>query len=205
MDKIFNKTSIESELNSAGNDSILAVIPQGMIPGSGNLLIDELQVWGGFYQQKFLEKTDRDEIKLLGRRAAKLSILAIVMGGVANRLLTMVKVGKFDFLNMRLVFRLPIRFLIFGLSFTIVVFGPIFDHMYRLREKLTTKYKPRFRRFSVLNDPLIMNPFMLNEPGMTEEEKEYMKVFYDNMKVQMEQMKAQMKMMEEKEKSSKRI
>ncbi len=54
-------------------------------------------------------------------------------------------------------------------------------------------------------DPLIMNPYMLDEPGMTDEEKEYMRTFYEGMKVQMEQMKLQMKMMEEKEKARKRI
>ncbi len=49
-------------------------------------------------------------------------------------------------------------------------------------------------------DPLIMNPKLLNEPGMSDEEREYMKVFYENMRGQAAMMKAQQRMMDDKEK-----
>ena len=60
------------------------------------------------------------------------------------------------------------------------------------------------RHYQMEMDPLIMNPLLLNEPGMTDDEKEYMKVFYDNMKSQAAMMKAQMKMMEEKDRKDKK-
>ena len=81
--------------------SIVNVIgPEMAAARSGNILMDEMQVYGGLYQQKMLEKVDRNEIMNAGRRAAKLFIISTIVGGAANRLVTKAKFGKFDFLNM---------------------------------------------------------------------------------------------------------
>jgi hypothetical protein len=171
---------------------------------SGNLLMDEAQIFGGLYQQKMLEKIDRDDIMNSGRRGVKLFLLSAIVGSASNRLLTVARFGKFDFLNLRLIFRLVFRFGIFAVSFHQIFYNPMMNHVLKLRDYLNTKYIPRMRMYTQEMDPLIMNPLLLNEPGMTPDEKEYMKVFYENMKSQAAMMKAQMRMMEQENKKGKK-
>lgn len=182
---------------SEDNSIVYAIGPEMAQARSGNMLMDELQIFGSLYQQKMLEKMDRDEIMNAGRRATKLFIISFIVGGAANRLLTQFKPKGRDFLNMRLVPRLFIRFSIFGLSLTFIFLNQMANHMFKLRDYLNAKYTPRMRHYTREMDPLIMNPQLLNEPGMSPDEKEYMKVFYENMRSQGAMMKAQMKMMEE--------
>jgi hypothetical protein len=192
---------------SIDNDelSIVDVVgPEMAAAKSGNLLMDEVQIFGGLYQQKMLEKVDRDEIKNIFRRGAKLLLLSFAVGGVANRMVTKLKIRKFDFLNLNIIFRIVLRLSIFSVSLSSIFFLPMLEHLLNVRNKLNAKYIPKMRLYQSEMDPLIMNPYLLSEPGMTEEEREYMKVFYDNMKSQASMMKAQMKMMEEKEKKDRR-
>jgi hypothetical protein len=178
-------------------ESIVDVIgPEMAQQRSGNLLMDEIQIFGGLYQQKMLEKIDRDEIMKTGRRAAKLFILSTIVGGALNRAVTIMKFGKRDFLNLRFIFRAFFRLGIFALSYNFVFYNPMMAHLLNLRDRLNIKYIPRMKSYQMEMDPLIMNPLLLNEPGMTPDEKEYMKVFYENMRSQASMMKAQMKMME---------
>ena len=178
--------------------------PEMAAARSGNLLMDEVQIFGGLYQQKMLEKVDRDEIKNIFRRGSKLLILSFIFGGVGNRMVTKLKIKKFDFLNINILLRIFVRLTIFGASLTTVFLFPMLEHLLNVRNKLNAKYIPRMGMYQREMDPLIMNPNLLNEPGMTDEEREYMKVFYDNMKSQAAMMKAQMKMMEEKEKKDRK-
>jgi hypothetical protein len=192
---------------SLDNDelSIVDVVgPEMAAARSGNLLMDEVQIFGGLYQQKMIEKVDRDEIINIFRRGTKLMILSLIVGGVSNRFVTKLKIKKFDFLNMNIFFRLFVRLSIFSVSLSTLFFLPMLEHLLNVRNKLNTKYIPRMRLYQSEMDPLIMNPMLLSEPGMTDDEREYMKVFYDNMKSQAAMMKAQMKMMEEKEKKDRR-
>ena len=192
---------------SIDNDelSIVDVVgPEMAAARSGNLLMDEVQIFGGLYQQKMLEKVDRDEIINIFRRGTKLLILSLIVGGVSNRFITKLKIRKFDFLNMNIIFRLFVRLSIFSVSLSTLFFLPMLEHLLNVRNKLNAKYIPRMRLYQSEMDPLIMNPILLNEPGMTEDERDYMKVFYDNMKSQASMMMAQMKMMEEKEKKDRR-
>ncbi len=106
---------------------------------------------------------------------------------------------------MMFVPRILIRFGLFGVSTYFLFLNPMIFHMIKLRDYFNEKYTGRMRLYNREMDPLILNPFMLNEPGMSEDEKDYMKVFYENMKSQAAMMKAQMKMMEEKEKSKGKI
>jgi len=198
-------TFIPSFFPQPKTDSIVDVIGPEMAQNiSGNLLMDEIQIFGGLYQQKMLEKVDRNEVMNTGRRGAKLFILSTVVGGAVNRLLTQTKIRGYDFLNLRLVFRIIFRLGIFALSFSTIFYSPMMTHILSLRDNLNAKYIPRMRMYQYEMDPLIMNPNLLNEPGMNDEEREYMKVFYENMRSQAAMMKAQMKMMDDKEKSRKR-
>ena len=78
------------------------------------------------------------------------------------------------------------------------------DHLTHMRDNFNAKYIPRMRKYTAEMDPLIMNPRLLNEPGMTDEEREYMRVFYENKRSQAAMMKAQMRMMEESSKRGKK-
>jgi hypothetical protein len=192
-------------MTSPQSQSICDVIAPEMAQNlSGNLMMDEAQIFGGLYQQKMLEKIDRDDIMNTGRRGVKLFLLSAIVGSAMNRLVTVARFGKFDFLNMRLIFRLPIRLAIFAVSIHQIFFNPMMNHVFKLRDYLNIKYIPRMRLYTQEMDPLIMNPSLLNEPGMTPDEKEYMKVFYENMKSQAAMMKAQMKMMEQESKRGKK-
>ena len=171
---------------------------------SGNLMQDEAQIYGGLYQQKMLEKADRDEIMNAGRRGVKLFILSSIVAGSVNRGLTIARFGKFDFLNTRLIFRIVIRLGIFGVSYYSLLYKPMMDHLTHMRDNFNAKYIPRMRKYTAEMDPLIMNPRLLNEPGMTDEEREYMRVFYENKRSQAAMMKAQMRMMEESSKRGKK-
>ena len=48
--------------------------------------------------------------------------------------------------------------------------------------KLSKKYLPRYKMLKRICDPLVMNPRMLNEEGMSYEEREYMYYTYEKMK-----------------------
>src|SRR5690242_19421188 len=89
--------------------SILEVMDPSMLQGQtmDNPFIQEIGIWGSFYSQKFLEKEDRDEIKNLGRRAAKLFLLSIFTGGIINRVITKARFKKYYFLNLRFFITLP--------------------------------------------------------------------------------------------------
>lgn len=201
-----NKSLLQLPVNINNDElSIVDVVgPEMAAARSGNLLMDEVQIYGGLYQQKMLEKVDRDEIKNIFRRGAKLFLLGMIVGGVGNRFVTKLKIRKFDFLNINIIFRIFVRFSIFTVSFSSIFFLPMLEHLLNARNKLNQKYIPRMRLYQMEMDPLIMNPLLLNEPGMTDDEKEYMKVFYENMKSQAAMMKAQMKMMEEKDRKDRR-
>merc|ERR1711976_1067961 len=144
-----------------------------------------------------LEKIDRDEVMNMGRTGAKLTIVSLIVSGVLNRGLTLCKFGNRDFLNLHWIMRVPIRLSIFALSFVFITYMPMFNHYLKLRQYFNKKYTARLIKYNREMDPLIMNPQMINEPGMTDEEREYMRVFYENMKSQGAMMKAQMKMMEQ--------
>lgn len=184
--------------DSSFKNSIINVVdPEMMRMGSGNPLMDELQIFGSLYQQKLLEKIDRDDITNAGRRAFKLLIISLAIGGSLNRLLTKKRIFGRDFLNLNLLIRLPIRFIILMIPFYPCFYSPMMVHMFKLREYLNEKYTPRMRRFTLEMDPFIMNPNMVNEPGMTEEDKEYIGAFVDRMRSEGESRKLQLKMMEE--------
>lgn len=165
--------------------SIIDVVDPEMLQGaSGNLFMDEIQLYGSLYQQKFLEKRDRDEILNLGRYAVKRFMLAFFVGALANRMITKLKYGRYDFLNLRLFFRFSVRLAIFAGSMYYLCGLPTYDKIFKLREYFNRKYVPKFIRFQSTGDALEMNPDLLNEPGMTDEEKDYMRGFYERQKMQ---------------------
>lgn len=145
-------------------------------------LKSEIGIWQQFYSSKWLEKTDRDKINNAGRRAGKTALLSVFIGAITNRLLTKTRVSKLDFLNLRWYLRIPIRLGVFGLSFYFMCFKPMSDHVDKLRHELNVKYTDRMEKFLEVGEPLILNPTMLNEEGMNEDEKEYIHKFYEQTK-----------------------
>ncbi len=192
--KIFPSYLIEKET------CISEVVGPEMMPGSyGYKFIDDITVYLGLYQQKMLEKPDRNEIVNVGRRFAKLFLISMVVGSASNRILTKIKYRKFDFLNFNLFLRFIVRISIFTASMYFICLNPLLTYGEMVLNNLNKKYVARMKEFKNNPDPLLMNPNLLNEPGMSDEEKDYMQVFYKNMKSQAEMMKAQ-KMMEERNK-----
>lgn len=153
----------------------------------------ELNMWYEFYSQKFLEKEDRKDIESMVHRAGKLFVVSLLIGGVANRMLTNLKLFGKDFLNLKLFIRLPIRFFIFSMSFSGICLVPMTDHLINLYDKINNKYVERFIRFQKQGDPLIMNPNLLNEEGMSKDEREYITKYNESVRAQFAGMQAQNK------------
>jgi hypothetical protein len=138
----------------------------------GSDFLDSLSTWYFFYTMKMLERQDRQQIERTGKKAVKLVALSFIAGGFANRFLTYLKVGNFEFINLRLIFRLPIRLAVFGTIFSLFTVGPILSDAENLYFKLHDKYYPRYELLKTTCEPLAMNAKMLNEDGMTEDEKD---------------------------------
>jgi hypothetical protein len=138
----------------------------------GNDLLDSLTTWYFFYSMKMLEKKDRQQIERTGKKAIKLVALSLLAGGFANRFLTYLKIKDFEFINLRLIFRLPIRLTLYGLIFQFFALNPILSDVENLYYNLHDKYYPRFELLKTTSEPLSMNAKMLNEEGMTEDEKD---------------------------------
>ena len=75
----------------------------------------ELQLFSELKNQKILEKEDRTKIDNFKKNAIKGLLISNGLAGVLNRLLTKIKYGRIDFMNLHFVFRLFIRLGIFGL------------------------------------------------------------------------------------------
>ncbi len=61
--------------------------------------MDEIQILGSLFQQKMLEKSNRNEVIIVRRIGLKLFILSLVVGGGANHMLNQIKYKEFDFMN----------------------------------------------------------------------------------------------------------
>jgi hypothetical protein len=174
--------------------SILDLL-NGEFASSGSPILDEIMIFGTFYQKKMMDREDRLEIMNMGRRAAKLGILCLFISGVSNRLLTKLKFRKFDFLNLRFFLRFPIRI---GVTTAVFYFGlllPIIGHLLVILEKTNSKYYKRFEEFKTTGDPLTMNPGLLDEPDYTEEQRANTLQFVENVRMQQKQAQMQGKMM----------
>jgi len=167
----------------------------GEFSSTGNPYLDEIMIFGTFYQKKMIEYKDRSEIINCGRRAVKLALLSTFLSFVTNRLLTKIKFKRFDFLNLRLFLRFPIRFGITASIFWFCMVGPIIEHALVLTDKINSKYYTRFEQFKNNGDPLIMNPGLLDEPDYTEEERANTLQFIENVRLQQKQAQMQSKMM----------
>jgi hypothetical protein len=134
---------------------------------------------------KMLEKKDRQQIERTSKKAVKLVCLSFVAGGVANRFLTYSKIKNFEFINLRLIFRLPIRLAVFGLIFNLFALGPIVSDVENLYYNLHDKYYSRYELLKSTCEPLAMNPKMINEEGMTEDDKDEAVLNYQRTKESM--------------------
>jgi hypothetical protein len=138
----------------------------------GNELFESIATWYFFYTTNMLEKKDRQQIERTSKKAVKLICLSFIAGGFANRFLTYLKIRQYEFINLRLLFRLPIRLAVFGIIFNIFALAPIVHDVENLYYNLHDKYYPRYELLKSSCEPLAMNRNLLNEEGMTEEQKD---------------------------------
>lgn len=133
----------------------------------------ELQLFSELKSQKILEKEDRQKIENLKKRALRDFLLSNAIAGGLNRLLTKIKYGKVDFMNMHSIFRLFFRvgiFVILNGQF----FGTQIMNLVDLREYLNQKYIPRYKEYMRTGGhPMtVLNKNYLNDPDITQEEKD---------------------------------
>jgi hypothetical protein len=169
------------------NSIVELMSPEEMgMGGSGgiqdsNILMNEFMVFKDMYSKKFMEYDDRKEIKGLAKYSIKSLFAGIVIAGVLNRGLTMIKFKKFDFMNLRFVFRFIIRSSIFT-SFIFYFYTQSILALLDFRNKLNKKYIPRYIQFMNTGDPMMLNPKILEEPNTSQEEKESTLQFIKQMK-----------------------
>ena len=195
MSKNENNKPIDSPTFSDPNRKSILDLLNGEFATTGSPVIDEIMIFGTFYQKKMMEYKDRKEIMNIGRKAIKLGLISVVLVGVSNRMLTKIKFRKFDFLNLRFFLRFPIRL---GVTLSIFYFFtliPIMGHLIETLDKINSKYYSRFEAFKNAGDPLIMNPGLLDEPDYTEEERVNTLQFIENVRMQQKAAGMQGKMM----------
>lgn len=133
----------------------------------------ELQLFSELKNQKILEKEDRQKIENFKKSSIKGLLIANTLGGVLNRLLTKIKYGKLDFMNLHFILRLVIRLGIFGLLNANVVSYQIMN-LVDMREYLNQKYIPRYKDYMRTGGhPMaVLNKRYLEDPDVTQEEKD---------------------------------
>ena len=133
----------------------------------------EMQLYSELNKQKILEKEDRSKIEQYKKNAIKGLILANVIAGLFNRLLTKIKYKRIDFMNLHFIFRLPIRLSMFAILNLNVVSYQLFA-LQELREGLNKKYMPRYQDYMRTGGhPMsILNKNYMNDPDITQEEKD---------------------------------
>mmetsp|Transcript_2677 Transcript_2677/g.2743 ORF Transcript_2677/g.2743 Transcript_2677/m.2743 type:complete len:217 (+) Transcript_2677:27-677(+) len=174
-----------SSLDKQPHRSILDHIPNLMKTQlTGNILMDEMAVWGMIHEQKLFESKDIKEMKSFIKRAVKLSLIAMVTGTVLNRRITKLKLRNKQFLDLSILVKFPIRLGIFAVTFYMIALNPLFKHFIRLHYYMNYKYSDRYRRFNEVGDPLIMNPLFLTDPSYTSEEAEVRKMLFERVRSQ---------------------
>jgi len=187
-------------------DSIINFVPTAFLQQlSGNILMDELQIWKGLLDQYLIEYNDRKQVSELMRRSIKLFILSFSIGCVGNRGLSLLKFKSFEFFRLYFLIRFPIRLSIFLLSFYIFLVNPMLNNIFQLRSYMNNKYMIRYRDYNEKCDPLIMNPYILNEPNMSNEEKEIRKLEMDKIRSQQLMIVLQSREMENQFRQNKKI
>jgi hypothetical protein len=150
----------------------------------------ELQLFSQLYQTKALEKEDRVKIDQFKRSSVKGLIIAKVIGGVINRLLTKLKYKKFDFMVTPVFFRIVLRLGIF-FFFNINVVSIQLINLFDLKEYLNHKYLPRYIEYTqVQSNPVTcLNKKFESDPDISDEEKEMFIKQNKMIEAQMKQMK----------------
>ncbi len=151
----------------------------------GNDLVNSAAIWYYFYSQRMLEREDRQQLKKLVNKAGKYTFLSLFAAGLVNRGLTYLKIGKREFINMKFILRFPIRAFIVFAFFNFGALIPSLSEVDKAYNKLYDKYIPRYETMKRACDPLIMNPRMLSEEDMSEEDREYMFIIYQKLKDQL--------------------
>ena len=148
----------------------------------------EMQLFSQLYTTKALEKEDRLKIDQWKKSSVKKLLLANILSGVCNRLLTKINYGKMDFMRMNFFFRFIPRFSIF-LLFNSLIFSNQFLALFDLKEYLNHKYLPRFIEYTQVqtNPVTVLNKSYESDPDITDDEKELFKKQSKMMEMQMKQ------------------
>lgn len=163
--------------------SILEHVPNFMKAQlTGNPLMDELSIWYNFNQSNLIEKKDKSEIRNFIKSSVKLGIISMLIGGILNRGVTLIKIKNREFMNLHFIFRFLVRSSIFGACLLALTFQPMFYNFIKLHYYMNVKYAGRYKRYNENCDPLEMNPFFLADESLSKEEKEIQKLLYDKIR-----------------------
>lgn len=162
-------------LSQTQPQSIIQLVggPESQGLGEKEIFMAELQLFSEFHKQKILEKEDRHRIDQFKKSSIKGLLLANGLGGVLNRLLTLLKYGRLDFMNLYLIPRLIIRFGIFGILNANLISLQIIN-LGNLQDDLNKKYIPRYKEYMMTGGhPMaVLNKNYLNDPDITQDEKD---------------------------------
>jgi hypothetical protein len=150
----------------------------------------ELQLFNQLYQTKALEKEDRIKMDQWKKQSVKGLIIANLLSGICNRLLTKLNYKRFDFMAASFLIRFPIRIGIF-IFFNINIVSMQLINLFDLKEYLNQKYLPRYIEYMTLqtNPVTVMNKDFENDPEITDDEKQMYKKQNKMIEMQMKQMK----------------
>lgn len=142
-----------------------------------DFFMPEIQIFYELYRQKILEKDDRKRIDDFKKNSIKGFLLVNAFAGGLNRLLTILKYGRLDFMNLHFLPRLLIRLSIFSLlNANLIAYHT--HNLIKIRQILNEKYIPRYQEYLRTggHPMVILNKNYLNDPDITQEEKDmYMK------------------------------
>ena len=147
--------------------SINDLIPDDGITPS---IVKEIGLYSEIYKNKLMEYEDRKQISTIPRKGFKLFLLSSMIAFVINKGITSLKTNKKDFMNLKFPYRLIVRGVAYYACMYTFFYLPVLKDIFIFRDNLNTKYLPRFLKYMKTQNCLVMNPNILNDPELTQEE-----------------------------------
>ena len=159
------------------------LIPEEHIPEHIPLIGRELMIFYEIFKGKLIEYKDRKEILNLQRKSFKLLLGSLIVTIAVNRGLTLTKIRSYDFMNLNFGYRFIIRSLTSAVCMYSLFYIPVLKHLFECREALNKKYYPRYKEFLKTQNFLVLNPGILEDPELTQEEYGHYLQLLENIKI----------------------
>lgn len=163
--------------------SIGELIPDEELPYPMPVIGKELMLFKEFHKGKLIEYEDRKQISNLQRKGFKLLLFSSFVSLAVNRVVTLTKIGKFEFMNLNFGLRLLVRFTTLSGCMYFFFYVPLLKELFSFREGLNKKYLPRYMKFAKDHDVLALNPRLLDDPELTQEEYTHYIAMIEQMKM----------------------